>query len=149
MGNTLLDLDQKISKCIKELYVNCFVRGIGKFVLLLNGLMLILLCAEYIESALSYVVLLGITNMLFIIFFWLDKRRACQQGQRISELALFMLSFAAANLSMFAAQSLLKHKSKKWQFNIKLLLSLLCQTAILITAGYWLLSGLASIRIDQ
>ncbi|TMP42862.1 hypothetical protein CWB96_05345 [Pseudoalteromonas citrea] len=129
--------------------MNRCVRGIGKFVLSLNALMLILLGAEYTESALSCLVLLGITNMLFISFFWLDKKRACQQGQRISELALLMLSFAAANLSMFAVQSLLKHKSKKWQFNIKLLLSLLCQTAILITASYWLLSGLASIRIDQ
>ncbi|RJE71099.1 hypothetical protein BGP78_21710 [Pseudoalteromonas sp. MSK9-3] len=129
--------------------MNRCVRGLGKFVLLLNALMLILLGVEYTESALNCVVLLGITNMLFVSFFWLDKKRACQQGQRISELALLMLSFAAANLCMFAAQSLLKHKSKKWQFNIKLLLSLLCQTAILITASYWLLSGLASIRIDQ
>ncbi|KAF7764351.1 hypothetical protein PCIT_b0327 [Pseudoalteromonas citrea] len=129
--------------------MNRFVLGTGKFVLLLNGLMLILLGAEFTHIALSCTVLLGVTNILFISVFWLDKRRACRQGQRISEMTLLVLSFIAANLSMFVAQSVLSHKSKKWQFNIKLLLSLLCQTAILIIVCYWLLSGLASIRIEQ
>jgi uncharacterized membrane protein YsdA (DUF1294 family) len=129
--------------------VNGFIRRVGTFVLLLNLLILILLGVEFTQSVLSSVKLLYVTNMIFIYVFWLDKRRACQQRQRINEMVLFLLSFMAANLSMIAAQSFFNHKSQKWQFNMKLLLSLLCQTAILIILYYWLVVDLAGVSIDQ
>nr|WP_246239906.1 DUF1294 domain-containing protein [Pseudoalteromonas caenipelagi] len=75
---------------------------------------------------------------MFIWVFWLDKRRAQHAAQRISEGQLLCLSGLAANISMFAAQKLLHHKTQKQAFNAKLCVFTLLQSIVLLSLCYWL-----------
>ncbi|MBQ4850398.1 DUF1294 domain-containing protein [Pseudoalteromonas sp. MMG013] len=129
--------------------MNSLARAIGHSILFFNGLMLILLGVELPVIGKYIAVVVLVANGIFMVLFWLDKRRACRQEKRLSELSLLLVSSLGAHFSMYVAQDVFHHKSKKWQFNVKLLCALLCQTALLGLMCYWLLSGLASVRVDE
>lgn len=129
--------------------MNQFVRASGQFILLMNILILIFLWVEN-ESFGSYIAVFFIlSNLIFIVAFWLDKRKAVRSDHRISELFLLFLSALGAHLVIYPTQFLLKHKTKKLQFNTKLVLALIGQTAILILLSGGLLRHISIIHIYE
>ncbi|MBD1583001.1 DUF1294 domain-containing protein [Pseudoalteromonas sp. S16_S37] len=108
--------------------------------------LLIALVVLYLASNSGYFMFLTIAstayfatiNVLFIWLFWLDKRRAQHAAQRVSEISLICLSGLGANISMFAAQKQLHHKTQKQAFNAKLCALTLLQSALLLCLCYWL-----------
>ncbi|WP_442960220.1 DUF1294 domain-containing protein [Pseudoalteromonas sp. A25] len=89
----------------------------------------------FVTAILTYFLLITI---FFIWLFWLDKRRAQSSSQRVSEISLLCMSGLGANISMFAAQKWLHHKTLKQSFNAKLCVFTALQTSMLISLCYWL-----------
>jgi uncharacterized membrane protein YsdA (DUF1294 family) len=71
-------------------------------------------------------------NIITYVVFRLDKRKAKQHADRISEQTLFMLSCLGGSigalLAMFGKE---KHKTKKWRFLLGIPLICLIQMAII------------------
>jgi len=74
-----------------------------------------------------------ITNSTFCILFLLDKKRAKVNGQRISEFSLCIAALLSFNISTLLMQELIRHKTIKWQFNGKLLITFVIQNILLFS----------------
>ena len=70
---------------------------------------------------------------IFCVLFLFDKKRAKLEGQRISELSLTVAALLSFNLSTLLMQALIRHKTRKWQFNGKLFITFVTQNIILIS----------------
>jgi uncharacterized membrane protein YsdA (DUF1294 family) len=61
-------------------------------------------------------------NALTFALFWLDKRRARRGRRRLPESTLLWAVFATGLAGGWAAMTLLRHKTRKTSFKLKMLL---------------------------
>lgn len=77
-------------------------------------------------------IIYAIVNIFAFILMFIDKRRAVYgSGRRIPEGVIFFYSAIFGSLGIFLGMHLLRHKTRKWYFNIALPLFLV-QNIILI-----------------
>lgn len=85
---------------------------------------------SFLQITLLYLV---ITNSIFCALFLLDKKRAKVDGQRVSEFSLCVSALLSFNLSTLLMQEFIRHKTIKWQFNGKLLITFVIQNILLFS----------------
>ena len=73
---------------------------------------------------------MGIWNLIVLIIFGVDKRKAVREKWRISEAALLVISFCLGGIGAFVGMRLFRHKTKHARFN------LLVPIAALLTAAF-------------
>ena len=73
---------------------------------------------------------LGI-NALTYFLYWHDKRAAMRGGWRVSEGMLLMAGFAGGTLAAFAAQRIVRHKTRKLSFQFAFWALTLVQLVVL------------------
>jgi uncharacterized membrane protein YsdA (DUF1294 family) len=80
------------------------------------------------------IALLVITNSLALVIMLVDKRRSMQNGdiERIPEGILFFLATVGGSIGISAGMLLLRHKTRKWYFQIGIPLLILQNGATLI-----------------
>jgi len=81
-----------------------------------------------IEKLIAYLVTINLLSFLFCIY---DKRAAVKGRRRISEKALFALSFAGGAAGMYAGMLLVRHKTKHKSFMIGIPLLIILHAALL------------------
>ena len=74
-------------------------------------------------------------NLVALVVYGVDKRRAKKGQWRISEKTLFLLPLAGGSVGAIAGMYLFRHKTKHWYFRIGLPVILAAQ---LVLAG-WLM----------
>ena len=74
-------------------------------------------------------------NLVALVVYGVDKRRAKKGQWRISEKTLFLLPLAGGSVGAIAGMYLFRHKTKHWYFRIGLPVILVAQ---LVLAG-WLM----------
>ena len=74
-------------------------------------------------------------NLVTLVVYGVDKRRAKKGQWRISEKTLFLLPLAGGSVGAIAGMYLFRHKTKHWYFRIGLPVILAAQ---LVLAG-WLM----------
>ena len=62
-------------------------------------------------------VLFGINVSTFLVMF-IDKIQAQQSGRRLSERSLYFMTFLGGSLGMICAMYVLRHKNRKWSFQV-------------------------------
>jgi len=87
---------------------------------------------------------MGTTATLFVIFllfnvvtfclYWWDKEAARDGHWRVSEARLLQFAFLGGSLGAFAAQRLLRHKTRKEPFRTQLMAILILHAALVPTA---------------
>lgn len=80
--------------------------------------------------------LVAINAMTFAAFAS-DKRRATNGGRRVPERVLLQLAAFGGTIGAFAAQQLLRHKTRKEPFRSQLWLIALIQFVLLVGAAIW------------
>jgi uncharacterized membrane protein YsdA (DUF1294 family) len=75
-------------------------------------------------------------NLAAFAAFASDKRRAIQGARRISESTLLKLALIGGTPGAFAAQQLLRHKTRKEPFRTQLRLIAAAQVILLVGAGW-------------
>lgn len=93
---------------------------------------------------LSLIVLFTALNIMTFCVFWWDKAAACNGGWRIAESKLLSLAFFGGSLGAFAAQRLLRHKTRKEPFRTRLAAILILHAAVAsvgLLALPWVLAG--------
>tara|TARA_Y100000034_G_C6643299_1_gene281279 strand:+ start:150 stop:470 length:321 start_codon:yes stop_codon:yes gene_type:complete len=73
-----------------------------------------------------------VSNLFFCAIFFLDKKRAKLDGQRVSEFSLCVLAMLSFNLTTLLMQALIRHKTIKWQFNGKICITFVMQNTLLL-----------------
>lgn len=83
-------------------------------------------------------------NVIVILLFWFDKKRATRNLQRVSEKSLITVGLLGLHVGTVFARRWLKHKTVSLSFNGKVLLS---QYALLALVGgsYWFALNITSI----
>jgi len=81
---------------------------------------------------LALVVLALCVNLLTILLFWWDKRRAIAGERRIPEADLLGLAFFGGSPGALLARRLFRHKTRKQPFSTQLLLIVAIQLGALI-----------------
>ena len=113
--------------------MNLFFRSVNQSLLILTVFLITIIIASnesFLLVTLSYLV---VTNLIFCVLFLFDKKRAKLEGQRISEFSLTVAALLSFNLSTLLMQALIRHKTRKWQFNGKLFITFVTQNIILIS----------------
>ncbi|CAN7431004.1 DUF1294 domain-containing protein [Pararhizobium sp. LjRoot235] len=93
---------------------------------------------------LSLLVLFLILNIMTFCVFWWDKIAASGGKRRVSENDLLSLALFGGSLGGWAAQRLLRHKTRKEPFRARLAAILVLHAAILsvgLLALPWVLAG--------
>jgi uncharacterized membrane protein YsdA (DUF1294 family) len=80
--------------------------------------------------------LLGI-NVVTFAAFASDKRRAVNGDQRVPERTLLQLALIGGTPGAFAAQQLLRHKTRKEPFRTQLWLIAFLQFAVVVGVAIW------------
>ena len=57
-------------------------------------------------------------NVVTYAIYWLDKRAARRQGERVPEVVLLALGFGGGTLAAIAAQQIIRHKNRKRSFQL-------------------------------
>ncbi len=83
-------------------------------------------------SMMQIIAYFGVINLLAFLAFRLDKRFAEEQGQRIPENTLFLLSLAGGSPAAIAAMQIFRHKTRKSSFKFVMGLIVAVQLAALI-----------------
>lgn len=78
---------------------------------------------------LIYLVLI---NGLTWLAYWADKRAARYSQRRVPEKTLHLLAFLGGTPAAFAAQKMLRHKTRKTSFRMMFLLVFLLQLAAIV-----------------
>jgi len=78
-------------------------------------------------------VLFLLINLVTFCVFWWDKQAARGGHRRVSEARLLQFAFCGGSLGAFAAQRLLRHKTRKEPFRTQLM-AILILHAVLIPA---------------
>jgi uncharacterized membrane protein YsdA (DUF1294 family) len=78
----------------------------------------------------SYLIVI---NFLAIIIMWWDKRRATNEGWRISETTLFVFGFIGGAIGLIIGMFRLRHKTRKRFFQFIIILGLIVSLFL-----YWL-----------
>ncbi|WP_455271941.1 DUF1294 domain-containing protein [Rhizobium herbae] len=93
---------------------------------------------------LSFIVLFLVLNIVTFCVFWWDKAAARGGKWRIAENDLLGLAFFGGSLGAWAAQRLLRHKTRKEPFRTHLIAILVLHAAVLsvgLLALPWVLAG--------
>lgn len=75
---------------------------------------------------------LFIINFIAVVLCLVDKSRAKNKKWRVSEKALFAVSFMGGSISMYITMCLVRHKTNHKRFMIGLPLIILIQSAVLL-----------------
>lgn len=75
-------------------------------------------------------------NLVALVVYGVDKRRAKKGQWRISEKTLFLLPLAGGSVGAIAGMYLFRHKTKHWYFRIGLPVILAAQLALLAWMTY-------------
>jgi uncharacterized membrane protein YsdA (DUF1294 family) len=92
----------------------------------------------------SLIVVFLVLNIVTFCVFWWDKAAARDGGWRVSENKLLSLAFFGGSLGAFAAQRLLRHKTRKEPFRTRLMAILVLHAAVAsvgLLALPWVLAG--------
>ena len=73
-------------------------------------------------------------NVVTFCLFWWDKDAARDGGWRVSEARLLQFAFLGGSLGAFAAQRLLRHKTRKEPFRTQLMTILILHALLIPTA---------------
>lgn len=73
-------------------------------------------------------------NVVTFCVYWWDKEAARDGHRRVSEARLLQLAFFGGSLGAFAAQRLLRHKTRKEPFRTMLLAILILHAALVLAA---------------
>ncbi len=79
---------------------------------------------------------LAIMNILALLVMGIDKSRARNQGWRIPEKTLFLLSAMGGSLGSLLGMYLFRHKTRHWYFVIGMPLILVAHIVIAILVYY-------------
>ncbi|MDW5317683.1 DUF1294 domain-containing protein [Rhizobium sp. PL01] len=93
---------------------------------------------------LTLLVLFLVVNIVTFCVFWWDKTAARDGGWRVAESKLLSLAFFGGSLGAFAAQRLLRHKTRKEPFRTRLTAILILHAAVVsvgLLALPWVLAG--------
>jgi uncharacterized membrane protein YsdA (DUF1294 family) len=78
----------------------------------------------------GWIYLIAVSVITFL-FYGYDKYQARQNGTRIPELVLHLLTLAGGTIGAFLGQILFRHKTKKWQFRLVFILIALVQLGLI------------------
>ena len=94
------------------------------------------------QSAASFDLFLTAANAAAFAAFFIDKRRAENDGRRISEKTLLALAFYGGSLGALIGQQALRHKTSKQPFRARL-----CAIAFfhVVSATIWLVPALRKV----
>ena len=67
------------------------------------------------NSLFSILVSFNVSTFLVML---IDKIQAVQAGRRLSERSLYLMTFLGGSVGMICAMYLLRHKSRKWSFQL-------------------------------
>ncbi|MBQ6392633.1 MAG: DUF1294 domain-containing protein [Eubacterium sp.] len=82
---------------------------------------------------------LAIMNIAAFLVMGMDKSRARNQGWRIPEKTLFLLSLLGGSLGSLAGMYLFRHKTRHWYFVIGMPLILVAHIVLAILIYYYVL----------
>ena len=94
--------------------------------------LVVILAVINMDNVFLLSVYLIVTNLIFCAFFILDKYKSHNQQYRISEQVLCVFAFLSLNLTSLLMQTLIRHKTLKLTFNLKLLHIFILQIAALL-----------------
>ena len=94
--------------------------------------LVVILAVINMDNVFFLSVYLIVTNLIFCAFFILDKYKSHNQQYRISEQVLCVFAFLSLNLTSLLLQTLIRHKTLKLTFNLKLLHIFILQIAALL-----------------
>jgi uncharacterized membrane protein YsdA (DUF1294 family) len=63
----------------------------------------------------SLLISLNVSTFLVML---IDKIQATQAGRRLSERSLYLMTFLGGSVGMICAMYVLRHKSRKWSFQV-------------------------------
>ncbi len=86
-------------------------------------------------SALLFIPLLLAVNLLTVLVFWHDKRRAVAGERRVPESDLLLLALLGGSPGALLARNAFRHKTHKEPFSTMLLLICMIQLGALIGIG--------------
>lgn len=86
------------------------------------------------STATTLLVLFLLINIVTFCLYWWDKEAARDGHWRVSEARLLQFAFIGGSLGAFAAQRLLRHKTRKEPFRTQLM-AILILHAVLIPAA--------------
>lgn len=75
-------------------------------------------------------------NIVTLLVYGIDKRRARKEKWRVSEKTLFLLPLAGGSVGAIAGMYLFRHKTRHWYFRIGLPAILLLQLALAVWILY-------------
>lgn len=84
-----------------------------------------------------YLYLLGVNAFTYFLY-WQDKRAARSGGWRVAEATLLLAGFAGGTLAAFAAQQILRHKTRKTRFKLAFWAVTAVQCYLLYSMPRWL-----------
>ena len=73
---------------------------------------------------------LALVNLLIVLSFWHDKRRAIVGGRRIREADLLLLALLGGSPAALLARRLFRHKTRKEPFSTRLMLVATVQAGV-------------------
>ena len=82
---------------------------------------------------------LAIMNIAAFLVMGMDKSRARNQGWRIPEKTLFLLSLLGGSLGSLAGMYLFRHKTRHWYFVIGMPLILVAHIVLAILIYYYVM----------
>lgn len=82
---------------------------------------------------------LAIMNIAAFLVMGMDKSRARNQGWRIPEKTLFLLSLLGGSLGSLAGMYLFRHKTRHWYFVIGMPLILVAHIVLAILIYYYVI----------
>ncbi len=87
---------------------------------------------------LTYVIIgyLILINLVTVIVFGVDKRKAINHKWRIPEKTLFLLAIIGGSIGAIAGMYTFRHKTKHWYFVVGMPLILIIQLAV----AFWLIT---------
>ncbi len=84
-----------------------------------------------IEKISIFITIIILINIYSFIIMFLDKRKSILKKERTPEASLFFWAICFASLGIFLAMHLIKHKNRKWYFNLGIPLLIVQQTIII------------------
>lgn len=119
--------------------------GVVKGLQIVNIIMMLVALLLWQQTNwLPVVIYLLSVNVIVILLFWFDKKRAIKNQQRVSEKSLITVGLLGLHVGTVLARKWLKHKTVSLSFNSKVLLS---QYVLLTLVGgsYWFVLNFSSI----
>lgn len=119
--------------------------GVVKGLQIVNIIMMLVALLLWQQTNwLPVVIYLLSVNVIVILLFWFDKKRAIKNQQRVSEKSLITVGLLGLHVGTVFARRWLKHKTVSLSFNSKVLLSQYVLLA-LVGGSYWFVLNITSI----